>query len=704
MNQVIRPRGCLPPSCAIRDAIKGLCSAASESPLPPVPLALTPEPVSPEFVKMPRLLRSVLCVIETFHKYSREDGDKARLTCRELKRLLQGEFGDFLQPHVMHAVERNLSLVDSDKDGTISFDEFVLAIFSLLNLCYVDIQSLRSAEPRQVSKSEKNPDEELADLPEPAAARNPPETQRSSDTEDESGTSVVQEPEKDAAGSLPETRGWEEPEACGRASKTPEPPAQGRGRETTDPPAQGGSRSVPEPPDVGAQGEEGARSAAQKGRGRVAQEAHSQDGQRLQEPSRERDAETRSGTRFPGSEGRNQGRPETGKAPIPGEEAKDAEDGPAAEGTPAAPGRTRESGPPGRPSAGHGRGETGRAAGTGDQPVREDPELPPNAEGSCETPDGPAPQEGHLGSERRELRVRGRSQGHVDPHRGSVQGAHRDHPDAQKQGPPGDHGVREAAVLSVRGEDGQLPEEQGQSARGEHKSRGSGTKDPGVAVERQGPPEAQETTAGGEDRKFPEADLTDQVSVMQLPKENSRKGVKVQDPKTKEEKGGAPEAQEPLLKSQDEDDPVSPETHLEAGEHATLEEEDGSPQKQEGEGADPPSPATTEPGFEERRQRDQEPYSVQRGAVQSSTLYHYLPEKIRKQRNVNQEENQDPAQEVRASGPELCSHQPRSSLTSKTRSSLTGSHASQPSTRELLPGEDPAHPQQTSAPQTLEDK
>lgn len=48
MNQVIRPRGCLPPSCAIRDAIKGLCSAASESPLPPVPLALTPEPGKPQ--------------------------------------------------------------------------------------------------------------------------------------------------------------------------------------------------------------------------------------------------------------------------------------------------------------------------------------------------------------------------------------------------------------------------------------------------------------------------------------------------------------------------------------------------------------------------------------------------------------------------------------------------------------------------------
>lgn len=52
---------------------------------------------SPEFLKMPRLLRDVLCVTETFHKYAREDGDEATLTCRELRRLIQGEFGDILQ-------------------------------------------------------------------------------------------------------------------------------------------------------------------------------------------------------------------------------------------------------------------------------------------------------------------------------------------------------------------------------------------------------------------------------------------------------------------------------------------------------------------------------------------------------------------------------------------------------------------------------
>ena len=47
---------------------------------------------------MSRLLRGIFCVIETFRKYASEDGNsKARLTHRELRQLLEGEIGDFLQ-------------------------------------------------------------------------------------------------------------------------------------------------------------------------------------------------------------------------------------------------------------------------------------------------------------------------------------------------------------------------------------------------------------------------------------------------------------------------------------------------------------------------------------------------------------------------------------------------------------------------------
>lgn len=60
----------------------------------------------------------------------------------------------YTQPHIFHAVERKLNLLDTDRDGTISFEEFLLTIFSLLNLFYLDT-SLLNSEPRLVSKSEK---------------------------------------------------------------------------------------------------------------------------------------------------------------------------------------------------------------------------------------------------------------------------------------------------------------------------------------------------------------------------------------------------------------------------------------------------------------------------------------------------------------------------------------------------------------------
>lgn len=64
-----------------------------------------------------------------------------------------------MQPRVIHAVERNLNLLTIDSDGTISFDEFVLTIFNLLNLHYLDTQSLLNSEPRQGSKPEEKPDD-----------------------------------------------------------------------------------------------------------------------------------------------------------------------------------------------------------------------------------------------------------------------------------------------------------------------------------------------------------------------------------------------------------------------------------------------------------------------------------------------------------------------------------------------------------------
>ncbi|XP_007530749.1 trichohyalin-like protein 1 [Erinaceus europaeus] len=106
---------------------------------------------------MPRLLRDILCVIETFHSYAQEDSNEATLTFRELKQLIQGEFGDILQPSVIHAVERNLDLLELNSNSTICFEEFLLAIFNLLNFCYLDIQSILTSEPRPGENPEEKP-------------------------------------------------------------------------------------------------------------------------------------------------------------------------------------------------------------------------------------------------------------------------------------------------------------------------------------------------------------------------------------------------------------------------------------------------------------------------------------------------------------------------------------------------------------------
>ncbi|KAM8812055.1 trichohyalin-like protein 1 [Rhynchonycteris naso] len=165
---------------------------------------------------MPGLLRDILCVIETFHKYAREDGDEATLTCRQLKRLIQDEVGDILQPGVIHAVERNLNLLAVDSDGTISFDEFVLTIFNLLNLHYLDMKSLLNSESRQVSKPEEKP----GDMDLQATSRTGWRTEETPPTQDK----VVFSSEIESSAQLsPEERGykWVDPQGDTKTHKLP---------------------------------------------------------------------------------------------------------------------------------------------------------------------------------------------------------------------------------------------------------------------------------------------------------------------------------------------------------------------------------------------------------------------------------------------------------------------------------------------------
>uniref|UniRef100_A0A2K6FTF4 Trichohyalin like 1 n=1 Tax=Propithecus coquereli TaxID=379532 RepID=A0A2K6FTF4_PROCO len=881
---------------------------------------------------MPRLLRDVLCVIETFHKYSGEDGDGATLTRRELRQLLQGEFGDFLQPYVLHAVERNLNLLDIDAEGATSFDEFVLAVFNLFNLCYLDIQSLLSLKLKQISKPEKekpgdvylqettrngqetvgilptqeklmlpsgmassyqlSPEEngavghnrvdpqgdakthnlqgeasehndpknqhlegdeqspevaqdvaatedngaqlktnkpmavskqtssategeaqdkeipregdepareqggtktrdqfgeqegnlgtqssppeeathrpyedhevraekgikkysktqepalqeeesssEHAGLPEKAAARKPSQTQKSTDPEDDNGSRTFesQEPGKDADRTPPETKSPDEPEDYGRISETQESSAHKKEHETKDLTVHGGSRNVSETPDMRAERKEGNGpeahgTAGQKESDRKTQppalESQTQDGkyQELQGSSKGKDAEKGSETQDLSSEGGEQSHPEIEGAEDPGEEARLTEEGtaeaflnrkngPAAEGTPGARERTQESAPLENQS----EGGNSTVTNTHDRPIKEDdcyqrenPESPvtQNDEESSETPNSLAPEKSNNSSETGELPIQGDSQSQVDLHGESAQGGH-NNPDIQKQGAPGKRNrAQEAVVLALRGEDVQLTEEQEQPAKVEHKSQGSGTKGPGAAVEPDGHPEAQESRVGGENRKSPmteipgalDADFPEQLSQVQFPeKGDSKNKLHGQSPSTKDEEGEAPEAQDALLKSVDEDNSASPKTHFGLEEPVTLEEKDESLQELAEEGDDQQIPVKKEYSSS-RMQKDQDPCSVERSAVHSTLLYHYLQEKVLQQTNITQEKDQNQAQTARASGPEICNDQSRASVTGETSDCpvfFNHSQASQQYSRNLLPKEAPAGAQQTSVP------
>ncbi|XP_045402286.1 trichohyalin-like protein 1 [Lemur catta] len=893
---------------------------------------------------MARLLRDALCIIKTFHKYAGEDGDGATLTRRELRQLLQGELGDFLKPCILHAVERNLNLLDIDSDGATSFDEFVLAVFNLFNLCYLDIQSLLSSKLKQISKpdsekpgdvylqettrngqqtvgtlptqekvmlpsgmassyqlspeengavehngadpqgdakthnlpgeasehsdpknqhlegdeqsqevaqdvastedngaqlktnkpmavseqtsspteeegqdkeipregeepareqggtktrdqfgeqegnlgtqssspeeathrpyddhevraekgikkysktqepalqEEEKPSSEHAGQPEKAAARKSSQTQKSTDPEDDSRTSETQEPGKDAERTTPETKSPDEPEDYGRISEIQESSAHKKEHETKNLTVHGSSRNVLEIPDMRAERKEGRGpeahgTAGQKESDRKTQqpalESQTQDGkhQELQGSSKGKDAEKGSETQDLSSEG-EQSHPEIEGAAKPREEVRHTEEGiaeaflnrkngPTAEGTPGARERTQES----VPLENQAEGGDSIVSSTHDRPIKEDDcyqrensESPvtQNDKGSSETPNSLAPEKSNSSSETGELRVQGDSQSQVDPHGESAQGGH-DNPDTKKQEAPGKgNRAQEAVVLGVGGEDVQLTEEQEQPAREEHKSQASGTKGPGAAVEHDRHPEAQEPTVGDENRKslkteIPgalDADFPEQLSQVQLPeKGDSRNKLHGQSPSTKDEEGGASEAQDALLKSLDEDNSASPKTHFGMEETVTLEEKDESLQELVEEGDDQQIPIKKEydssvpqSSLEERMQKDQDPCSVERGAVHSSLLYHYLQEKILQQTNITQEEDQSQAQTAQASGPEICNDQSRAPVTGEISDCpvfFNHSQASQPYNRNLPPNEAPAGAQQTSAPQALEDK
>ncbi|XP_028717775.1 trichohyalin-like protein 1 [Peromyscus leucopus] len=355
---------------------------------------------------------------------------------------------------------------------------------------------------------------EHTDLSIEVAAGKPSHTQKVIELMDDTRISETQEPEKDAGRTPPETTNLEDPKAD-RTSETHELPEQERKRETRNQSAQSGSRNDSETSSRGKRGE--GRKGEERKTGPPAPEAQAQ-GEKCEEFSGSRrgnSAGKGSGTQGLSSEEGNQNLPEIKEEPISGKEARHSEgdtadtfltnkNSPAAEETLG----TRESSRELAPLEKQSQGKNQRATRTPDKPVRkqdhregEDPELAvaQSGEGSCETPNSLAPEVGNSSSDSGELQVPGDLPSQEDTHGDAKQGNDNNNPDPQKQGVPGKSSrVQEAVVVSIQ-EDRQLPEEQEQPAR--EKQRG-----PGAAVEPSEGGEAQESTAGGENRKSPEAE------------------------------------------------------------------------------------------------------------------------------------------------------------------------------------------------------
>ncbi|XP_070622518.1 protein S100-A1 [Erythrolamprus reginae] len=83
-----------------------------------------------------QLETAVDTLISVFHNYSGKEGDKYKLSKKELKELLQNELGCLLEtqrdPEVVDKIMHDL---DENGDGEVDFQEFVILIAALTVAC-----------------------------------------------------------------------------------------------------------------------------------------------------------------------------------------------------------------------------------------------------------------------------------------------------------------------------------------------------------------------------------------------------------------------------------------------------------------------------------------------------------------------------------------------------------------------------------------
>ncbi|XP_071230854.1 ictacalcin-like isoform X1 [Salvelinus alpinus] len=90
----------------------------------------------PHLVTMSGIQQAMSLLIASFHKYSGKEGDKLTLSKVELKELLQAELGEMLgKASDKSAVDIIFKDLDSNKDNTVDFKEYVTLVSCLTVMC-----------------------------------------------------------------------------------------------------------------------------------------------------------------------------------------------------------------------------------------------------------------------------------------------------------------------------------------------------------------------------------------------------------------------------------------------------------------------------------------------------------------------------------------------------------------------------------------
>ncbi|XP_060915834.1 protein S100-A10a [Labrus mixtus] len=86
---------------------------------------------------MPSELESAMeSLIKVFHKYASKEGQKATLSRRELRELMESELSNFLKSQKdPAAVDKIMKDLDTNGDGQVDFEEFVSLVVGLSIAC-----------------------------------------------------------------------------------------------------------------------------------------------------------------------------------------------------------------------------------------------------------------------------------------------------------------------------------------------------------------------------------------------------------------------------------------------------------------------------------------------------------------------------------------------------------------------------------------